>query len=137
MMVCFAFFSRSTIASPCRERASEWGDDWPRCPPRAEARSLVDSRRRSSPTYERDISGWPGLIAAAVDRGRDAIFFAHALFHHGAALDGVGVLVADEHAVFIVFVARDYMGVAGNAGNDAGGDAALGDLVSLVRLVFA
>ena len=62
------------------------------------------------------------------------VHLAHALFHHGAALGGVGVLVADQHAVFIVLVAGDDVGVAGHAGNGARGDAALGDLVALVRL---
>ena len=66
------------------------------------------------------------------DGGGDAMLLAHALFHHGAALGGVGVLVADEHAVFVVLVAGDHVGVAGDAGDDARRDAALGDLVALV-----
>ena len=47
-------------------------------------------------------------------------------------LTGVGVLVADQHAVFVVLVAGDDVGVAGHAGNGARRDAALGDLVALV-----
>ena len=50
-------------------------------------------------------------------------------------LPRVGVLVADQHAIFIVLVARDHVGVAGNAGNGARRNAALGDLVALVGLV--
>ena len=63
------------------------------------------------------------------------VTFAHALFHHGATLDCVGVFVRDEDAVFVVLVARDYVGVAGDAGEDARGDTALGDLVALVGFV--
>ena len=73
---------------------------------------------------------WGGGTEAAMP-----VDLAHALFHHGAALGGVGVLVGDEDAVFVVLVAGDDVGVAGDAGDDARGDAALGDLVALVGFV--
>ena len=71
------------------------------------------------------------------NRCRNAIHLAHALFHHGSALAGVRVLVADQHAIFIVFVAGDNVGVTRQPGNRPRRNSALGDLVSLVRFVVA
>ena len=49
----------------------------------------------------------------------------------------VGVGVADENAVFVVLVAGDDVGVAGQSGNDARRDATGGDLVAEVGRVVA
>src|SRR5712691_9432324 len=62
-------------------------------------------------------------------------YLAHALFHHGAAFDRVGELVADQYAVFHVFVRRHRVDMAGNTGNGARGNAAVGDLVAFVSPV--
>src|SRR2546430_12958746 len=43
------------------------------------------------------------------------LFRSHAFFHHGAALDRIGELVADQYAVFHVFVSSDRVNVAGHA----------------------
>src|SRR6266481_10135462 len=40
----------------------------------------------------------------------------HALFHHGAALDGIREFVADKHTVFIVLVSCGRMDVAWHSG---------------------
>src|SRR5438128_134763 len=69
------------------------------------------------------------------NRGLDANYLAHALFHHGAALDCIGELVADQHAVFIVFVGRSRVDVAGHARNGTRRNTALVDLVALVSSV--
>src|SRR5216683_6040476 len=62
-------------------------------------------------------------------------YLAHALFHHGAAFDRVGELVADQYAVFHVFVRRHRVDMAGNTGNGARGNSAAGDLVAFVSPV--
>ena len=68
------------------------------------------------------------------DRGFDSGNLALALLHHVAALDGVGELVADEHAVFHVLVGGDGVGVARHAGNGARRDAAFGEQIALVAI---
>src|SRR5713101_5864771 len=65
----------------------------------------------------------------------DADHFAHALFHHGAPLDGIRELVTDQHAVFVVFVSASGVSVAGHSGNGTRGNTALRDQVALVTSV--
>ena len=57
-----------------------------------------------------------------------------ALFHHLAALGGVGELVADEYAILHMFIRRGRVVVAGNAGNGSRRNAALGEQVALVAI---
>ncbi len=76
-------------------------------------------------------SAGPVSCGGGTDR-LNSLHLAHALIHHGAALGGVGVLVADEHAVFVVLVARDDVGEAGDSGDGARGYATVGDLVAFV-----
>ena len=97
---------------------------------------LVNHPVGRAPADQCDVRVGRTLELRRWDRGRNAIHLAHALFHHGAALDGVRVFVADQHAVFIVLVARDSMSMAGHTGNGARGNSALGDFVSLVGFVF-
>ncbi len=78
------------------------------------ARFLDDALGRS-PADQGHVGIRRALQRGRLNRGFNAGDFAHPLFHHGAALHGVGVFVADEHAVFIVLVARDHVGVAGNS----------------------
>ena len=56
------------------------------------------------------------------------LHFAAAFLDHHAADVRIGEFVADERAVFIVFVRRRGEDVTGNAGHGARGDAALGVL---------
>src|SRR5712691_2290055 len=58
--------------------------------------------------------------------------FAHALFHHRASLDRIGEFVANQYAVFHVFVGGGGVDVAGNAGDSARGNAALGNSIAFV-----
>ena len=82
------------------------------------ARFLDDALGRSP--ADQVTSASAGLAAWRLHRSFNAGDFAHPFFHHGAAFHGVGVFVADEHAIFIVLVARDHVGVAGDSGNGAG-----------------
>ena len=50
-------------------------------------------------------------------------------------LIGIGEFVADQDAVFLMFIGGRRVGVAGNTGNGARRNAAVGDLVSLVIAV--
>src|SRR6266853_2065837 len=65
----------------------------------------------------------------------NADHLAHALLHHGTALDRICVLVADQHAIFIVFVRAGGVGVAGHSWNSARRNTALRDQVALVTSV--
>ncbi len=96
---------------------------------------FVDDAVGGAPADEGDVGGGGAAELRRGDGGGDAVHLAHALFHHGAALGVVGVGVGDEDAVFVVLVAGDDVGVAGDAGDDARGDAAFGDLVAEVLSV--
>src|SRR5207248_1467556 len=67
--------------------------------------------------------------------GLNAVRLPHTLFHHGAALRRVSEFVADQDAIFVVFVTRGSVRVTGNARNGARRDTAFGNLVPLVRAV--
>ena len=62
---------------------------------------------------------------------------AGALLDHLAADVGVGELVADQHAVLVVLVGGDHMGVAREPRYGAGRNAAVGVLVTLVAAPLA
>ena len=102
---------------------------------REDLAGFLDHAFGGAPADQRDV----GIARAPQhwrrNRGLDAGNFAHALFHHGAALRRVGEFVADQDAVFIVLVAGSSVGVAGDAGNGARRNAALGDLVAFVDAV--
>ena len=68
-------------------------------------------------------------------RGFNAGDLPHALFHHGAALRRIGKFIADQDAIFIVFVTCRRVGVPRNARDGTGGNAAFCDLVPLVDTV--
>ena len=94
-------------------------------------RALPRSRHRfDSPPNQRDlrIRCDPNQLRRG-HRSRNPRFLTHALFHHCAALGGVRVFVADQHAIFIVLVARHHVRVPGHAGNHARRHATFGDQV--------
>ena len=97
-----------------------------------EVAGFVDDAVGGAPADEGDVGVGGAAELRRGDGGGDAVHLAHAFFHHGAALGVVGVGVGDEDAVFVVLVGGDDVGVAGDAGDDARGDAAVGDLVAEV-----
>src|SRR5579859_2778850 len=96
---------------------------------------LFDYALGRAPADQGDIGIGRPLQLGWWDRGRDALHLAHALFHHGAALDGVGVLVADQHAIFIVLIGGGGVSMAGHARNGARRNSALGNQVAFVSAV--
>ena len=90
---------------------------------RRRSAGFVDDAEGGAPADEGDVGVGGAAELGWGDGGGDAVHLAHALFHHGASLVVVGVGVGDEDAVFVVLVGGDYVGVAGDAGDDARGDA--------------
>ena len=80
------------------------------------------------------LSGPTSLGGAICESTR--FHFARALFHHQAALGGVGEFVADQRAVLVVFIRGRDMDVAGHAGDGARRDAALGEFVTQIGIVI-
>src|SRR6267378_4210283 len=96
---------------------------------------FLDHTFRGTPADQRNIGVRRPQQRRRRDGGFNAGHFAHALVHHGAALDGIGEFVANQYAVFHVFVGGDGVDVAGDAGNRARRNAALGDFVAFVIAV--
>ena len=93
---------------------------------------LADDPFGRAPAHQRHLRvlGAP-TASAASSSGRIDFHLAHALFMHRLALVRVGVLVADQHAVFIMIVGGDDMLEARRARQRARRDAAVGELDSV------
>src|SRR5712691_1438380 len=96
---------------------------------------LLNHSLGRAPADQRDIG-----IARTPQLGRgnrdlDAGNLPHALFHHGAALCRIREFVADQDAIFIVFVTCRRVRVARNARDGARGNTAFCNLVPLVDAV--
>src|SRR2546426_446653 len=80
---------------------------------------FLDDPFRRAPADQGDIGVARTQQRGPRNGGLNADYLAHALFHHGAALDGIGELVADYYAVFLVFIRSRRVDVAGHPGNSA------------------
>ena len=70
------------------------------------------------------------------DRLEHPLHLAHALLVHRTAFLRVRVLIADQHAILVVLVARDHVKVAGDARHRPRRDPALGDFVAEVGTII-
>src|SRR3984957_18370001 len=96
---------------------------------------FLDHSHSRTPADQGDI----GISRAPQNRWRHRGFntsnFPHPLFHHGAAVRRISKFIADQDSIFVVFVTRRGMGVPGSARDRTWGNAAFGNLVTLVGAV--
>ena len=53
----------------------------------------------------------------------------------GLAFVGIGILVADQHAIFVVLIGGNYVHISWGAWKSTRRDTALGDLIALIPAV--
>src|SRR5439155_17148082 len=96
---------------------------------------LTDHALRGTPSDQGNVRArFPHQVLRR-HRSFNASNLALPLFHHGAALVRVGELVADQHAILIVFVGGGGVHIPRYTGNRAWGDPGFGDLVPFVSVL--
>ena len=76
-----------------------------------------------------------GPTSRGLQERQNRFHLAHALFMHGLALVGVGVFVADQHAILVMFIGRHDMRVSRCPWQRPGRDTVIRELITIIAAI--